>query len=57
MSSPWLTGLIIYKLFCITVVSADKELSVNLFDCLYSLTNTLINSLNSLDCSCSGCMS
>ena len=52
MSSPWLTGLIIYKLFCITVVSADKELSVNLFDCLYSLSYTLINSLNSLDRSC-----
>ena len=42
MSSPWLTGLIIYKLFCITVVSADKELSVNLFDCLYSLSYTLV---------------
>ena len=52
MSSPWLTGIIIYKLFCITVVSADKELSVNLFDCLYSLSYTLINSLNSLDRSC-----
>ena len=52
MSCPWLTCLIVYKLFCVTVVSTDKELSVNLFDCLYSLTNTRINSLNSLDRSC-----
>ena len=49
MSCPRLTCFIIYKLLCVTMVSADKELSVNLFDRLYSLTNTRINSLNSLD--------
>ena len=34
MSCPRLTCFIIYKLLCVTMVSADKELSVNLFDCL-----------------------
>ena len=38
MSCPRLTCFIIYKLLCVTMVSADKELSVNLFDCLYSLS-------------------
>ncbi len=37
MSCPWLTCLIVYKLLCVTVVSADEHLSVNFFESLYCL--------------------
>ena len=51
MCGKWLAGLVVYQLFCITMVSTDKHLSVYFFDCLYGSSYTLIYSFYSFDCS------
>ena len=58
MSSEWLTCLIVYQLFCISVVCADKHYTVHFFYSLYGLSYTGVYRLNSLDgCIFNTCMS
>ena len=45
----WSTGLIVDHLLCVTMISTDKENTINLINCLYSSANALVNCLYSLD--------
>ena len=49
MSGERFTGLIVDQLLCISVVSADEELAVHFFDCLYCLAYALVYDFDGLD--------